>query len=105
MHIPEALCNQLLRHTGARSFIRSSTISDDRAIARDFRKVLLDIIGRHPDSSGQFCFGFTPGYGISRVNKRKFLPTIHSFLDLVHSDSRSFHFEALLFQHLPILMR
>src|SRR5215213_9583248 len=49
VNILPALLKQLERHTGARSFVRSGAVGDDRAAERYLFEVLLDLVRGHAD--------------------------------------------------------
>src|ERR1051325_5630012 len=91
MDILPAVLHQDLRHTGARCFVRSSTVSNDGAVSRNFIEMLFHIVGGSADRSGQFRRRFTPSVWIARVDECKHLAAIHTLLNFINSNSGCFH--------------
>src|SRR2546425_4402999 len=91
MDILESMSRKFLRHTGARGFVWSSAVTNNRSIARDFSKVLLDLLGRHAYRAGQFGLRFAPGLRITRVNKSKLLSAIQPLCYFINRHSGCFH--------------
>lgn len=56
---------KLLRQTGAGSFVGSSAVSHDRLIFWNFREMLLKLLKRDSNRSGNFRVRFRPGLGIA----------------------------------------
>ena len=54
MHILPTAIGEFLCHTGTRSLVRSSAVSDDGAIVRNLVQVLIDLVSGHPDRARQF---------------------------------------------------
>jgi hypothetical protein len=91
MHILPTAIRELLRHTGARCFVRSGAIGYDGAVLWNFIEVLSKLFLGHPDRIRQFLIRFRPGLRVSDVDKRELLAAIHPFFYFVGRDSGYFH--------------
>jgi hypothetical protein len=91
IHILETVLFESFRHPGARRFIWSSTVGHDRPVARNVGKVLLDLIGRNPNRTGQFGFRFSPRLRVPCIDKEDIFTAIKPFFGLAYVNSFS-HF-------------
>jgi hypothetical protein len=76
MHILPTAIGKFLCHTGTRSLMRSSAVSNDCPIVRNFADVLIHLIGRHSDRSRQFLIGLSPRLRVARIEKRELLSAV-----------------------------
>lgn len=88
---------EFLCHTGTRSFVRSSTVGDNRSIVRDLIGVLIHFFGRHSNRAGQLPISLSPRRRIARIHKRELLAPVHPRRDFV--DCNSCHFHNVLLSH------
>ena len=91
MHILPTAIGEFLCHTGTRSLVRSSAVSDDCTIVRNLVDVLVDLVSGHPDRARQFLIRLCPGRGISRIQKRQPFAAVQTFTNFVDCDSCDFH--------------
>jgi len=70
VHILVAVLFENVRHPGAGSFVRSSTVGNNRSIAWNIGEMLLDLIGWGTNGARKFCFRIGPGFMISRIDEK-----------------------------------
>src|SRR5439155_12357046 len=87
MHIFVAVLFENVRHPGAGSFVRSSTISDDHSIAWNISEMLLNLIGGNTNGDRKFCFCFSPGFRISRSYEKYVFTSIEPTAQVFDADS------------------
>ena len=91
VHVLPAPLKQLERHTGARPFVRSSAVGDDRAVARDLAEVLLQLTRRDADRPRQLRLGLAPRLRVARVHEDELLAPLHALFNLFDRDPGGFH--------------
>jgi hypothetical protein len=91
MNIFPTAIREFLRHTGAGSFVRSSTVSYDRAVLWYLIEMFRELVGGNAQSVRQFLIRFSPRGRVPRVKKRELFPTIQPLSYFISSDSRCFH--------------
>ena len=91
MRVFPTAVEEILCHTGTRCFMRSSAVSDDRAIVGNLIQVLVDLVGRHSDRAWQFLIRLSPGLRVPRIDKSELLAAIHPLRNLVWCNSCCFH--------------
>lgn len=67
-NLPDALPPEEQRHTGAGSFVRSSTVEDDFTIAGQALVVFLDIGGIHAEGAGNCARVGFKFHGMAKVH-------------------------------------
>jgi len=87
MHVFEVMLFENVRHTGARSFVRSSAIGHDRAVAWNVREMLFDLIGRDANRARQFRVAFRPSLGVACVDEEDISVLREPFSHLVDGNS------------------
>src|SRR5688572_13845238 len=87
--------HQCLCHTGTRCLVRSSTVGNDCAVARNLIDNLFHFISGDANGARQLAVCFTPRLWIAGVDKRKRLAASHSLLDFIDSNSCCFHVPSL----------
>jgi hypothetical protein len=91
MHVFPTTYAELLRHTGAGSFVRSSAVGYHRAISWYLIQMLLEFLGGHAKSVWQFLIRFCPRRWIPCVEKGELFATIEPLSYFVSRDSGCFH--------------
>jgi hypothetical protein len=85
------ILKQLERHTGARAFVRSSAVGDDRPVARNLAEVLLQVVSGYADRSWDLHVGIAPRYRVPRVDEGELLAPAHALFNFIDSDSGCLH--------------
>jgi len=91
MNVFPTAFTQFLRHPGAGCFVWSSAVGYNCAILWYLTEMFGDLVCGYANSIRQFLIRFSPRRGISRVDKRKLLATLHSLPDFVRRDPCCFH--------------
>ena len=96
MHILPTVIREFLCHTGTRSLVRSSAVSNYHSIVRNLVDVAVHFLRRHSDRTGQLLIGLSPRRRIARIDKRKLFPAIQPLRDFINCNSGNFHNVLLL---------
>ena len=76
VHVFPTAFGEFLCHTGTRSLVRSSAISDDCAIVRDLGEMLCHLVRGYPDRGRQFLISLAPCLRIPRIDKSELFPSV-----------------------------
>jgi len=91
MHVFPTAIGKFLCHTGTRSLVRSSAVSDDGAIVRNLVDVLIHLVSGHSDRARQFLIGLRPRLRIPRIDKCEPFAAVQPFTNFVDCNSCNFH--------------
>jgi hypothetical protein len=75
------------RHTGARGFVRSSTVENHFAITRQTVVFLLQFLGVHAESAGNRSGLRIEIHGMAQVDDDEFFAGVNFFLEFVNGDA------------------
>src|SRR5262249_18437390 len=83
----DAIFSEEQRHTGAGSFVGSSTVQNDFAIEQQTAIAFLQLFGLHVQSTwNHLGLGFEV-YGVAQINNRNLLTGIEFFFQLIHGNA------------------